>query len=98
MPSRISALSASRVTISAMISLGSRNGASSSLPEQEQTRLYESYWSKIESLFRESEKLFDAFARDYVALKNRAKKQDKASEIYRAFRRHFEDLAPHSDR
>lgn len=62
------------------------------LEEGEQTRLYESYWSKIEALFRGSEKTFDAFARDYVALKTQASKQDKASEIYRAFRRCFDEL------
>ena len=62
------------------------------LPENEQTRLYESYWSKIESLFRGSENTFDAFARDYMALKTKAKKQEKANEIYHAFRRFFGDL------
>ncbi len=62
------------------------------LPEKEQTRLYESYWSKIESLFRGSETTFDAFARDYVALKTQASKQEKASDIYQAFRRFFGEL------
>jgi uncharacterized protein with ParB-like and HNH nuclease domain len=32
------------------------------LPEKEQTKLYETYWSKIEELFRGSEWTFDAFA------------------------------------
>ena len=32
------------------------------LPEKEQTQLYETYWSKIEALFRGSEWTFDAFA------------------------------------
>jgi uncharacterized protein with ParB-like and HNH nuclease domain/predicted transport protein len=57
------------------------------LPEAEQTRLYETYWSKIEGLFRGSEKTFDAFVRDYLALRSRATKQEKADEIYFAFRR-----------
>ena len=59
------------------------------LPEQEQTRLYETYWSKIEDLFRGSEKTFDAFVRDYLALRTQASKQDKADEIYFTFRRTF---------
>lgn len=59
------------------------------LPEREQTRLYETYWSKIEDLFRGSEKTFDAFVRDYLALKTQASKQGKADEIYFTFRRTF---------
>jgi uncharacterized protein with ParB-like and HNH nuclease domain/predicted transport protein len=62
------------------------------LPEKEQTTLYEAYWSKIESLFTGSEWIFDTFARDYVALKIQASKQEKASEIYYAFRRLFPEL------
>jgi predicted transport protein len=66
------------------------------LPEKEQTALYETYWSKIEALFRGSEWTFDAFARDYVALKTRAAKQDKADEIYYAFREFFSSLKEES--
>ncbi|HYL32000.1 MAG TPA: DUF262 and DUF1524 domain-containing protein [Stellaceae bacterium] len=62
------------------------------LPEKEQTELYETYWAKIEALFRGSEWTFDAFARDYVALKTQASKQEKASEIYYAFREFFPSL------
>lgn len=62
------------------------------LPEVEQTNLYETYWSKIDELFRGSEWTFDAFARDYVALKTRASKQEKAAEIYYAFREFFSIL------
>lgn len=62
------------------------------LSEKEQTRLYQQYWSKIESLFRGSESTFDSFARDYVALKTEASKQEKASEIYLGFRRVFHEL------
>ena len=62
------------------------------LPEAEQTRLYENYWSKIEGLFRGSEKTFDAFVRDYLALRSHATKQGKADEIYFAFRRVFGGL------
>ena len=59
------------------------------LPEAEQTRLYETYWSKIEGLFRGFERIFDTFVRDYLALQSRATKQEKADEIYFAFRRTF---------
>lgn len=59
------------------------------LPEQVQTRFYETYWIKIENLFRGAEKTFDAFVRDYIALSTKASKQEKADEIYFAFRREF---------
>ncbi len=62
------------------------------LPEREQTKYYEAYWSKVEALFRGSESVFDSFARDYVALKTAAGKQEKATEIYYAFRRFFPEL------
>jgi uncharacterized protein with ParB-like and HNH nuclease domain len=62
------------------------------LPEKEQTTLYEIYWSKVEALFRGSEWTFDAFARDYVALKTQARKQEKAATIYNAFRDFFRSL------
>jgi uncharacterized protein with ParB-like and HNH nuclease domain/predicted transport protein len=62
------------------------------LPEKEQTDLYETYWSKIEALFKGSEWTFDAFARDYVALKTQASKQEKAAKIYYAFRDFFPAL------
>ena len=61
--------------------------------ETEQTRLYETSWSKIESLFRGSERNFDSFARDYLALKVKASKQERADKIYLGFRREYEDLA-----
>jgi predicted transport protein len=59
------------------------------LQEKEQTRLYETYWSKIENLFRGSERTFDTFIRDYIALRTQASKQEKAGDIYFAFRREF---------
>ena len=59
------------------------------LPEAEQTRLYETYWSKIEGLFRGSERTFDVFVRDYLALRSNATKQEKADKIYFAFRRAY---------
>ncbi len=62
------------------------------LEEKQQTHLYESYWSKLEALFRGSERTFDAFLRDYLAFKTKASKQEKADEIYQAFRRSFASL------
>ena len=66
------------------------------LPEKEQTQLYESYWSKIEELFRGSEWTFDAFARDFGALKTQATKEEKADQIYYAFREFFPRLREES--
>lgn len=66
-----------------------RNFILMSLPESEQTRLYSSYWSRIEMLFRDSEKTFDAFIRDFLALQTKASKQERSDQIYSAFRRQF---------
>jgi uncharacterized protein with ParB-like and HNH nuclease domain/predicted transport protein len=68
------------------------------LPEPEQTRLYETYWSKIESLFRGSEATFDAFVRDYLALSTKASKQEKTNDIYFAFRRVFGSMGSDLDK
>ena len=68
------------------------------LPEAEQTRLYETYWSKIEGLFRGSERTFDSFVRDYLALQSRATKQEKSDEIYFAFRRAFGSIGTEPER
>jgi predicted transport protein len=64
------------------------------LPEPEQTRLYEKYWSRIEAMFRGSERTFDAFVRDYVALETQASKQQRSDNIYNAFRPVFRSLVP----
>ena len=68
------------------------------LPEAEQTRLYQTYWSKVEGLFRGSERIFDSFVRDYLALQSRATKQEKADEIYFAFRRAFGSIGTEPER
>jgi len=67
------------------------------LPENEQTKLYDLYWRKIENLFRGSERTFDVFARDYVALKTKANKQERADEIYYGFRNLFPTLQEQCD-
>jgi|TARA_R110002073_G_scaffold29145_4_gene92069 predicted transport protein len=59
------------------------------LPEKEQTRLYETYWSRIEELFRGSERVFDNFIRDYLALRSHSTKLERSDRVYDAFRRTF---------
>jgi predicted transport protein len=56
-----------------------------------QTHLYETYWRKIEDLFRDAGRQFDAFARDYMALMTRASKQARGDVIYHSFRDFFRD-------
>lgn len=62
------------------------------LPEKEQTRLYETYWSRIEELFRGSERVFDNFVRDYLALRSHSSKLERSDRVYDAFRRTFADI------
>jgi predicted transport protein len=66
------------------------------LPEPQQDLLYETRWSKIEGLFRGFNSTFDAFARDYIALRTKASKQEKSSNVYRSFRDCFDSLATES--
>lgn len=61
------------------------------LAEPEQTRLYDLYWRKIDELFRSAGSTFDAFARDYLALKTKATQQAKAEHVYQEFRHFFRD-------
>lgn len=61
------------------------------LAEPEQTRLYGLYWQKIDELFRGSSSTFDAFARDYLALKTKATQQAKAENVYQEFRGFFRE-------
>jgi predicted transport protein len=59
------------------------------LTEPEQTRLYDLYWRKIDELFRGAGSTFDAFARDYLALKTKATQQAKSEQVYQEFRDFF---------
>lgn len=59
------------------------------LPEKDQTRLYDAYWSKIEALFRGSERIFDNFIRDFLALRSKAAKLERSDRVYIGFRREF---------
>lgn len=69
-----------------------RNYILMSLPEKQQTRLYETYWARIEELFRGNERLFNNFIRDYLAVHSGATKLERADRIYAAFRREFSDI------
>lgn len=66
-----------------------RNFILMSLTEKEQTRLYRDYWSKIEDLFRGSDRVFSNFIRDYLALRSQPAKLERSDLVYTAFRRTF---------
>ncbi len=59
--------------------------------EPEQTRMYDLYWQKIDELYRGSGRTFDAFARDYLALKTRAGSQARSEDVYHEFRDFFRE-------
>ena len=54
----------------------------------EQTRLYEQYWQRIESLFRTHDTALDSFIRDFIALKRGDTRQARADQIYDEFKRY----------
>ena len=63
-----------------------RNYLLMGLEETEQTRMYDDYWSKIETLFRTSGSDPDMFLRDYIALRQRTTTQARADHIYSEFK------------
>ena len=63
-----------------------RNYLLMGLGEVEQTRLYNSYWEHIESLFRSSNRRIDSFLRDYMALQTKSTTQTRTDDIYGAFK------------
>ena len=63
-----------------------RNYLLMGLPEEEQTRLYNNYWSKLEMLFSEAGSAPDSFLRDYMALKKKTITQTRADNIYVEFK------------
>ena len=73
-----------------------RNYLLMGLEEAEQTRLYEQYWQKIESLFHAHDTALDWFIRDYIALKQRVTQQARADHIYDEFKRfqHSDNAQP----
>lgn len=74
-----------------------RNFVLMRLPESEQTRMYDQYWSKIESVFRGSEQTLDSFIRDYMALRSQSTKQTRTDQIYRVFREEARDYYSKDD-
>lgn len=66
-----------------------RNYVLMGLSEEEQTRLYNRYWSEIENYFRGAGSRLDSFARDYVAHETKITKQTRGDQIYRAFKDNF---------
>ena len=69
-----------------------RNYLLMGLPETEQTRLYDDYWSKLESLFHAAGSSPDIFLRDYIALKRKSTTQTRADRIYREFKDFWQEL------
>ena len=66
-----------------------RNFILMGLPEEEQNRVYSSYWQKIETEFKGAQWAIDYCARDWVALRRKATKQTRADRIYVEFRDEF---------
>lgn len=66
-----------------------RNFILMSLDERVQTRLHTNYWSKIDDLFRNNDRVFENFIRDYLALRTRPAKLERADRVYTAFRTEF---------
>ena len=72
-----------------------RNFILMDLQETEQTRLYNEYWSRIESEFKDAPdppKVLDSFAGDYLALHTKAARQMRSDEIYRAYKAEFASM------
>ena len=67
-----------------------RNYLLMGLPEADQTRMYEEYWSEVETLFRDAGSSPDVFLRDYVALKRKYTTQIRADRIYSEFKKFWQ--------
>ena len=63
-----------------------RNYLLMGLPEEEQTRLYDDYWNRMEVAFRNAGGGLDYFLRDYIALKQGSTTQPLADRIYAEFK------------
>ena len=76
-----------------------RNYLLMGLPESEQTRLYRTYWQRIEALFRGqdgtiTDTAMNLFLRDYIALKQGATRESQIPRIYEEFKTYREGLSP----
>ncbi|MCY4449822.1 MAG: DUF262 domain-containing protein [Chloroflexi bacterium] len=67
-----------------------RNYLLMGLKEEEQTKLYNDHWSKIEHNFRQAGNAPDSFLRDYIALKQKLTTQSKADQIYEDFKKFWQ--------
>lgn len=63
-----------------------RNYLLMELDEKDQTRLYDEYWSKIESFYRTSENALDWFLRDYMALEQKLTQPIRLDRVYEEFK------------
>ena len=70
-----------------------RNYLLMGLPEEDQTRLYNDYWSRMEATFRHAGGGLDYFLRDYIDLKQELTTQPLAEKIYA----HFKSFWPQSE-
>lgn len=64
-----------------------RNYLLMGLPPKDQDRLYEEYWSKLETDFRRVGTEPDLFLRDYIAIKQKSTTQARENEIYTEFKK-----------
>ena len=62
------------------------------LSEEEQTRLYNVYWFKVEAVLKTNDSDLNAFLRDYTALLRKDTKAIKDDQIYNEFKRFAPDL------
>lgn len=69
-----------------------RNFILMSLDERDQTRLHTQYWGKIDDLFRDNDRVFANFIRDYLALRTKPAKLPRADRVYIAFREEFSQV------
>lgn len=74
-----------------------RNFVLMRLPENEQTRLYESHWSRIENLFADNTSALNDFARDFLAIRMGTRVQTRADQIYQTFKEWFLENAPKTE-
>ena len=66
-----------------------RNYLLMGLDESEQTRLYDNYWTVIESQFRASASAFDSFLRDYISLEKKLTRQILMDHVYDEFKEYW---------
>jgi predicted transport protein len=69
-----------------------RNFILMSLNEEDQTQLHTDYWARIDDLFRDNDRVFANFIRDYLALRERPAKLERADRVYGAFRSAFSGI------